>query len=552
MLNPKPKLFYAACQESQHALPLSPLIHCLRRDVPAEVWERLDSHWLERLCVLLPELSIYCEDSEISLQANFFTGEQNLFDAIHHALILTAETFGRLFFIFDDAQWADRYTFQAINYLTGEGFFDRYGLLTIVARTLEPNNDLQDFLARINRKNPVTTISLTGLDQKELTDLAEQVLGEPPPNFLMEKLYKETHGNPFVTLEFIREIQNSQENIENFGPSSELLLPATIQALVIKRLNHFDELSREILLVGAVLGNDFTLETLHKLLNESKEAVVASVDKLIGFGFLVVDPQEHSRTRHLQFTHEKIKDVVLRESSTLQRQHLHEQVAEILSESDQSETNAAVIANHFLSGSQISKAFKWLLKAAQYDWTLGARDEVLRNFEKAEGLIRNPADSLITREQTIHLYRLWIEFAYQSNQIAMLEKLGVKLQYLGEHDPDPLVLGISQIALSNACFLRNEFEPGYDLIQNALDNLEKTDHPRLYCQALYRKGALSWWLLKFHGIPGQLYPGPEDHQRAKSQSERRRVGFFSQIYGWYGLLRPGRCNQNPPNRTPAW
>ena len=496
-LIPKPKLLYSICQESEQSLPLSPLIHCLRRDIPSEIWENLEDHWLERLCVLLPELSAFCEDCEPPLQANFFSGEQNLFDALLQTLVLTAEKFGRLFFILDDAQWADRHTLHAMSYLVTEGFFDRYGVLVIVNRTLEPNIDLLELLTRIARVYPITPLTLNGLNQENLSSLAEQVIGEPPPTFFIDKLYKETQGNPFVSLEFIREIQNSPNGIEDFGSSSELPLPAIIHSLIRNRLLLFDDLSRRILLCGAVLGNEFSLDLLQNILTETDEEIIARLDQLIGFGLLSINTQVQTGGRYFQFTHEKIREVVISESSTIQRQHMHEQVAELLSQSGQANVKAAIIAGHFLSGLDIRKAFEWLLKAAEYAWTLGDRDDVLISYEKAEKLIKSDDRSFFTPDETRQLYQQWIEFAYQSNQITMLENLGVKLQYIGERQSDPLMLGISQMALSNACFLRNEFETGFDLIQQSLKNLHQSDHPLLFSQALYRQGALYWWLLEY-------------------------------------------------------
>jgi DNA-binding SARP family transcriptional activator/tetratricopeptide (TPR) repeat protein len=494
-LSPKPKLFYAPCREMEVSLPLSSLIHSLRRDIPPEIWSQLDDHWLKNLCVLLPELSTFCEEFEPIHQANFPSGEQNLFDAIHQVLLLTAEKTRRLLFVLDDAQWADHYTLRALDYLIAESFFDQHGLLVLVFRSEEQNHHLDDFIDRYHRTRQATTLSLTGLDQESLSSLAEQVLGDPPPMFLIEKLYEKTNGNPFVTLEIIRELQNSSDSIGDFGPSSSLPLPASVYAVFNKRLSHLDDLSRSILLTGAVLGNDFSMRTLQDLSELAQEKLISNMDNLVEKGFLTFSRQEETGKTNLQFTHEIIREVILKESSPIQLQHLHQQTAVHLSQSPH--TNAAVIANHFLSGMDIHKAFEWLLKAADYAWTLGARDEVLRNLEKAESLVRNTPESDFGQDEIQQLYMQWIDFAYQSNQIAMLENLGVKLQYLGERESDPLLLGISQVALSNACFLRNDFETGFELIQQALTNLYQTDHPLPLCQALFRQGALSWWLLDF-------------------------------------------------------
>ncbi len=496
-IEPKPKLFYALCREMEHELPLSSLIHGLRRHIPSELWKDLESHWLKNISVLLPELSEFCEEFEPIRQANFPSGEQNLFDAIHHVLLLAAKNSGRIFFVLDDAHWADRYTLRAVGYLIGEGFFNQYGVLVLVSRNEEPNRDLEDLLSRFHKTHPITTLTLTGLDQDALSSLVEQVLGDQPSMFFMDKLYEETKGNPFLSLEIIRELQNSPNGIENLSPSSSLPLPAIVHALIDKRINQLNDSSFSILKTAAVLGNEFSMEILQNLSEMDQGKFISSVDNLVRKGFLTISRQDQTGVTYFQFTHEKLREVVLNDSSIIQLQHLHRQAAVQLSRSSQSNAKAAVIANHFLSGMDIRKAFEWLLKAADYAWTLGARDEVLRNLERAESLIQNTPEPFFSPDEIRQLYQQWIEFAYQSNQIAMLEILGVKLQYLGERNADSLLLGISQMALSNACFLRNEFETGFDLIQQAIKNLRQTDQPLPLCHALYRQGALYWWLLDF-------------------------------------------------------
>lgn len=63
------------------------------------------------------------------------------------------------------------------------------------------------------------------------------------------------------------------------------------------------------------------------------------------------------------------------------------------------------------------------------------------------------------------------------------------------------MLGIAQLFLANACFLRLEFDTGRELIEKAVKYLESTDHREALIQALLRQGVFLWWKLNYdHAI----------------------------------------------------
>ena len=142
-LNPPPCLIYAPSQEMENTLPFSPFIHGFRNHVSRQIWESIAYVWAQRIALLLPELSEFREDCSTQENDIQSPGRQQLFDALHHVLRRVAQKEGRILFVLDDSQWADRQSLQAISYLVNEGFFQKSGLLILACRGEEPNPDLK-------------------------------------------------------------------------------------------------------------------------------------------------------------------------------------------------------------------------------------------------------------------------------------------------------------------------------------------------------------------------------------------------------------------------
>lgn len=498
-LDPQPTLLIAPSQEMENALPFSPIIHCMRRHVPNETWKEIDTVWANQLSLLFPELSEIRTDCNPSNRLNLSSGKQPIFDALHHILSLVARQSGRLLFFLDDAQWADKQTLEALSYLMAQDFFVKHGLLILAARPEEQNRYLEEMIGQFHRTQSLEIITLDGLSSKELRILAQQALDKTPSEFFINKLHRETNGNPFMAIEVIRTILDRQVDLENLTASSNLPLPASVHALIRRRLNRLGENERHILLCGAVLGNAFSLKTLLSVAHVSSDANLEILTPLIKSGFLHVTDETNPLLANLHFPHDKLQEVVLREATPVQLQILHRQAADHLVTREQASANAAVIANHYLAGGEIKEAFNWYLQAAAYDWSLGTREETLKAYRQAESLLENAPEHYFTIDDVLHLYQQWSEFAYQSNQIDMLEETGIKLQYHGGSENHPLLLGVSQLALANACLLRTKIPSGLNLIEKSIKYLQIANNQKVLTEAFLRQGILYYWNENYEG-----------------------------------------------------
>ena len=496
-LHPLPCLFYAPSQELENTLPLSPFIHGFRNHVSRKVWESLDCIWATKIALLLPELGEVRQDCLLQDSANQPPSKQQLFDALHHALKAVAQKTGQILFVLDDAQWADKQSLQAIAYIVNEGFFQKNGLLILATRTEEPNPDLLEMVDRFHRDQPVETIQLNGLSPNELGELVSQVLDREPPGNFLDQLYRETNGNPFLALEILRNLMDFPDQLHDYKAAERLPLPESVHSIIRNRLRRLDSTALKILQCAAVIGNAFSVELLHSVAGSQDGIDLDLIDPLVKLGFLHPLQKHAWEDMALQFAHEKMREVVLKEITPVRLQVLHRRVAENLSRDKLAKSQAVLIANHFLEAGDRQSAFCWFLKAAEYAWSLVAKEDTEYAFEQAEALYDQAPEGAFEVFELFDLYRAWSAFAYESNQIDLLEKVGIKLQYLGERENNPLLLGVSYMSQANACFLRMEMETGLNLIHKAIGYLDHTEQTRVIIEAKLREAAFQWWLLNY-------------------------------------------------------
>lgn len=496
-LTPTPILVLANCREMENALPFSPIIHCLRNSVPSEIWNEIDPTWISQLSLLLPELTKYLEEDHQEPLSKLPAGKQHLFDALLNLCLFISKKYGKILFFVDNAHWADDQTLQAISYFLSHGFFETYGLLVIASRPEESNPDLDNLINQSFRSKPVQIIQLSGLNFIELKNLVMQVLDEPPSEEFIKKLMSETNGNPFLALEIIR---NILETSDKFAELSNIPLPTSIHALLRKRISTLDEAPRRLLLCAAALGDNLSLDILETVADQSPLTMSTAIDSLIKSGFLLSTSSGSTNGSRLHFPNKLMREVVLKEASNVHLQILHRQIAKRMASNAQYDQKAATIANHYLLGGNSKQAFHWLLKAADYAWRLGSQKDAQKAYEQAEKLSRNGSESSFSTMDILDLYRQWGDFAYESHQVELVEHLGAKLQYLGGRENHPLLIGISQIIFSNACFLRLDFNTGLDLIQQGINNLEIAGENEDLIRAIKRKGVISWWTMDYDQV----------------------------------------------------
>jgi tetratricopeptide (TPR) repeat protein len=218
------------------------------------------------------------------------------------------------------------------------------------------------------------TLKLERLQPASIQKLSESMLGEAGrrPD-VVELLQRETEGNAFFIVEVVRTLAEEAGQLELVGTISlpETILAGGVDNLIQRRLQRVPASAFPLLQYAALIGRQLDLKVLRQLIPGSDEAdwLAACADAA------VLEVQEDN----WRFSHDKFREVLLRNLPAEQRQQLHRQVAESIEVVYQSDLSAhyAVLAHHWTEAKVADKAIDYLEKAGT---------QALKNFANAEAL----------------------------------------------------------------------------------------------------------------------------------------------------------------------
>ena len=253
-----------------------------------------------------------------------------------------------------------------------------------------------------------TALSLQPLSMKLTQDLIKQ-LSADFPEVVCKHIVDRSGGNPFFALELVRGLNERGITGEN---ATLDVLPDTVHAAVLARLDLLSKQERTALQVAAVASRAMRQEMLLSVLDDcSAQEIDTAVDGLIKRDMLV--PSEGGM---LAFRHILIRDVAYGTLSRAERVRLHGKTAAWLemAAGDQVYQNAGVIAYHYCEAVRLSRQAAVpkpmpveTAKAVQYLERAGELASHAGAFAEAETYLKDA-----------------IDLAPQSEHLRLYEKLG--------------------------------------------------------------------------------------------------------------------------------
>jgi DNA-binding SARP family transcriptional activator len=198
----------------------------------------------------------------------------------------------------------------------------------LVVATVRPD-DLRDhptleaFLRTLAAAGRLTRLELQPLDLAATGELAALALGGPLPPHTVERLHRQTGGNPLFVLELLRHRPPGEEA----GGEQPWPLPATIQALLSVRLGRLAPTDRHVALFASAHDGPLSLPLLRRLTLLEEAELVRAVDELCRLRlWRPVGPDR------FQFAHDAVREVAYAELGAARRLLAHRRLAEALAE----------------------------------------------------------------------------------------------------------------------------------------------------------------------------------------------------------------------------
>jgi class 3 adenylate cyclase/tetratricopeptide (TPR) repeat protein len=233
-------------------------------------------------------------------------------------------------------------------------------------------------------------VELVGLPDAELEDLIADQLGVAEvPAALTALVLDRVVGNPFFALEIVRSMTESGHVVVRDGRAEidDLTLvevPATVEGVILERLNRLSVDEALALKTAAVIGRSFRARTVRDVypIDGSADEVPRSLARVAELG--LTNAEASDEEPWYQFNHEITREVTYRLLTHTQRQPIHLAVVDWYERAfEQLDGYFALLAEHAERGGAPDRAVDYLDLAGRQALRTGAFEEAKRFFTSA-------------------------------------------------------------------------------------------------------------------------------------------------------------------------
>jgi class 3 adenylate cyclase len=388
------QVFKGHCYEGEASVPYLPFVEGLRHYAQSRPDAQLRAELGEaapELATLVSEVRRRFPDLPAPPALEGEAERQRLFDGVA-SFLHGASIAAPLVLVLDDLHWADKPTLLLLQYLARRIRRDRVLLVgTYRDVELERTHPLADTIASLRRDGLYERVLLRGLDLHGVRDLIREAGGQDPPDRFVERILRETEGNPFFVAEVLKHLIETgalrREKGEWVGDpdSVERSIPEGVREVIGRRLSRLSERCNALLSVASAMPGGFSFEVLSALSDEGEDRVLEQLEEALR-AQLVRERQDGSGS--YEFGHALIRQTLYHELSTPRRVRLHRQIGEALERlyGRDSEPHLAELAHHFFQGApggDIERAVDACTRAAARARELLAWEETAAHLGRA-------------------------------------------------------------------------------------------------------------------------------------------------------------------------
>ncbi len=297
---------------------------------------------------------------------------------------------GPLVLVVEDAHWADRASVDMLEYMV-DRLADRPLMLLVTHRPL-----LEGSL--VSNRVPHTVIRLTPLSATDSEALLDAFFGPSSarlPATLREVIVERAGGNPLFLEEMVRALvadgvlARGSDGWACTGDVARVEVPATLQGLLLSRVDRLPPDARLLLQECAVLGLTFEPSLLRMICSEPDrcEANLEVLRRAELLGEARPAPGAVGMEGEYRFTQALVQEVVYQNLLLRRRTELHERTGLVLEKlagaAPARLEEIERLGHHFsLSGDRL-KGARYLLAAGDRARAIYANDDALRSYERA-------------------------------------------------------------------------------------------------------------------------------------------------------------------------
>jgi class 3 adenylate cyclase/predicted ATPase len=299
--------------------------------------------------------------------------------------------------LLEDVQWIDPTSLEVM-----DRFVQRVRQLPVlVVMTFRP-----EFSPPWAGQPHVTLRTLSRLDQAEGAALIERIAGERRlPLDVVGEILDRTDGVPLFIEELTKAVIDARAAVSQPPPGTGpgLVIPATLDALLMARFDRLDAAAKEVAQIGAAIGREFSYELLAAIARTSDRDLSGALRQLVGTGLLSGwgEPPEATYL----FKHALVQDASYRTMLRGRRRELHAGIVTVLEARYPAivEQQPDLLAHHCSQADLVDRAIDYWERAGQKSLDRSANMEAAAQLRKGLQLLSMLPDGRERRQQELRL-----------------------------------------------------------------------------------------------------------------------------------------------------
>jgi predicted ATPase len=307
---------------------------------------------------------------------------------------------------------------------------------------LSYSNPANRLITKLEAQELAYRLPLRRLSQRVVQDMLEGLLGNAVSHRFMESIYQATEGNPLFIEETIKSLAVDGQIRLNDGRWEQqnttlFHVPGSIKTVLGKRLDFVKKQTLELLQLAAVIGRSFPLNLLVEASPFDDDVIQWAIEEALSAQLIevvkIVDQPLNTTSLEIviyyQFQHALIRETLYEELRPLRRRQLHRRVANATEKLARNQTisNPAVLAHHFISGAQDERAVPYLRQAGEQAYKFYANQEAIDHLSQAVDILEDIAPELVGADRN---YNLRQQFELLSWQRSVSNMMGDREQEL--------------------------------------------------------------------------------------------------------------------------
>jgi len=322
-----------------------------------------------------------------------------------------------LILAFENLHWADKSSEDVLKYLL-ESIPGARVLLIFTYRT--------EFVHTWGAKSYHSHVMLNRLSNRESLMMVSHLLGtEDVESSLEEFILEKTEGVPFFIEELIKSLKDLKiiERADNryrmTKDIKEVTIPATVQDVIMARVDSLPEGIKRLLQTGSAIGREFSHDLIRRVTGISQEELLSHLSVLKN-SELLYERGIYPQSTYV-FKHALTQEVAYNSLLLRRRNEIHEKIGKTIEAlyPDRLE-HYELMAYHFGNSTNTEKAVEYLDLANQKAIRLNAMEEAKAYFDKAMALLDTLPDTEENRQRRISLL---------TNQMTVFDQLFKHLEY---------------------------------------------------------------------------------------------------------------------------